>query len=78
MVVCMPQASTALFCFAPQQLPCTTTNVATASQLPRTCLPQGRSMSPSLRRLLQSGMVSVHVARADGLSLSSLFGRPSV
>lgn len=35
-------------------------------------------MSPSLRRLLQSGMVSVHVARADGLSLSSFFGRPSV
>jgi len=35
-------------------------------------------MNPSLRRLLQSGMVSVRVARADGLSLSSLFGRPSV
>lgn len=39
---------------------------------------QGRSMNPSLRRLLQSGMVSVRVARADGLPLSSLFGRPSV
>ncbi|PRW58761.1 DNA polymerase kappa [Chlorella sorokiniana] len=39
---------------------------------------EGRGMSPSLRRLLQSGMVSVRVARADGLSLSSLFGRPSV
>lgn len=39
---------------------------------------QGKSMRPQLRRLLQSGTVSVRVVRAEDLGASSLFGRPSM
>lgn len=35
-------------------------------------------MNPHLRRLLQSGTVSVKVVRAEDLGASSLFGRPSM
>ncbi|EFN57550.1 hypothetical protein CHLNCDRAFT_143184 [Chlorella variabilis] len=40
--------------------------------------PQGRQINPHLRRLLMSGTLSVKVVRAEGLSVSSIFGRPSV
>lgn len=39
---------------------------------------QGQQLNPHLRRLVQSGMLSVRVERAEGLDASSLFGRPSM
>lgn len=40
--------------------------------------PQGQRLSPHLRRLLVSGLLSVKVVRADDLGVSGLLGRPTV